>query len=444
MKRLLLKTIALILITIPFTNCEKESLDSPITDFVEQTTSSGIKTVPLEQTLAFLNTHQKKNKSSKNGNSINLNIDLESLRQVDITKTNAKLNIANATTKFDNVETQVLQIEIDGELQTVLLHHIINPQNKNPQTVDKNSNSYLTESVYSTNLSGVVISGFSLNNGSIFGTYNFSNSILPDPCWGIACGITLDEVVISSNTPSASNWAYNYYGNTSNVMMNYQFVRSANNYSSMGIAYASYYRSLEVEKWKKVIIEDSGPKIDPMKETKCFDRTSGGKLTVYVQQPKENSLDLIGPHEVGHVFVGIEQNGKIRVFGFYPPKSASRTQIALGKNYVSELRDNSRELYHVSISTNINATQMNNIINYVQNHPPTYNLNTYACVDFGITIGNLGGLNLPSTTVSDDWGLFNGRSPAKLGQEIRDMNSTSTKSIKKTKGNAPSKTNEQC
>jgi len=51
--------------------------------------------------------------------------------------------------------------------------------------------------------------------------------------------------MISSNAPSTSNWAYTYYANNANIMMNYQFVRSANNYSSMGIAYAAYYNSLE-------------------------------------------------------------------------------------------------------------------------------------------------------------------------------------------------------
>ena len=46
---------------------------------------------------------------------------------------------------------------------------------------------------------------------------------------------------------------------------------------------------------------------------------------------------------------------------------------------------------------------------------------------FGVVIGNMAGLNLPRTTVSGAFGFFKGRSPAKLGQELRAMNSTSTK-----------------
>jgi len=75
---------------------------------------------------------------------------LESLKQVEITNTNAKLNIANATTKFDNVETEVLQIEIDGELKTILLHHIPENNAANADTNNISTTSSFTGSVFST------------------------------------------------------------------------------------------------------------------------------------------------------------------------------------------------------------------------------------------------------------------------------------------------------
>ena len=70
----------------------------------------------------------------------------------------------------------------------------------------------------------------------------------------------------------------------------------------------------------------------------------------------------------------------------------------------------------ISSPKNITSCQLTSIVNYSINFPPTYNTNNYACADFGINIGNLGGMNLPSTTVSSL--LFNGRSPAILGQEV--------------------------
>ena len=167
-------------------------------------------------------------------------------------------------------------------------------------------------------------------------------------------------------------------------------------------------------------------------------------MTVYVEQPKENSEDLMGPNSVGHVFVGIEQDGKRRLIGYYPPATVSRLGVATGKDYTAEIRDNSGHQYHVSISTTVTSWQMRNIISYAENFPKTYNLNKYACTEFGIVIGNLAGLNLPSTTVKHPLGLFEGRLPGKLGQEIRERNSGNGKTIVKKKGKAPNKINEKC
>ena len=86
------------------------------------TQSDNLKTVPLNNSIRFLKQIKSKKLTSKGivSNDIDLNIDIESLEQVDLTNTDAKLNVASATTKFKTVETEFLQIEINGELQTVL------------------------------------------------------------------------------------------------------------------------------------------------------------------------------------------------------------------------------------------------------------------------------------------------------------------------------------
>jgi len=43
----------------------------------------------------------------------------------------------------------------------------------------------------------------------------------------------------------------------------------------------------ETSLWKNIIIESEGEKIDPKEELKCFDKNKGGKLTIYIKQPKE-------------------------------------------------------------------------------------------------------------------------------------------------------------
>ena len=219
-----------------------------------------LSTVPLESTLDFfnsLNTTNRLSRTSGDQNNIGLEIDIASLEQVDISDTDAKLNIANATTKFDNVETQILQIEIDGTLQTVLFHHIPEDTTASNRNSARAAGYSFTGSVFTTSLSGTVLSGFRINLGKISGSFNFKTPIYntdPDPCWGIGCGIALDEVVITS----PSNYAA-----VNHITMNnraYQWGRSSNNYSSMGTAYSNYYKQRAVSKF---VEEDVWNKEDP-------------------------------------------------------------------------------------------------------------------------------------------------------------------------------------
>lgn len=186
-------------------------------------------------------------------------------------------------------------------------------------------------------------------------------------------------------------------------------------------------------------IVDSGPKVDPKKENECFDTFQSAVLTIYVQQGKEGTRDLVGPNEVGHVFVGIKQGNIERYYGFYPKGGANSAMVAVGTDYTSEIRDNSETMYHVSISKTVSALQMSNIIAYANSPVGTYNVNNYACTDFGIAIGKMGGINLPSTKSTNL--IFSGTSPGNLGEDIRNTNfpnttKTTTKSVSpKRKGN---------
>ena len=240
------KIMTISIVTLFLFNCSDDvQEDNPLSED-QSLQEDDLSTVPLESTLDFfnsLNTTNRLNRVSGDQNNIGLEIDIASLEQVDISDTDAKLNIANATTKFDNVETQVLQIEIDGTLQTVLFHHIPEDTTATNRSSSRTTGYSFTGSVFTTNLSGTVLSGFRINLGNISGSFNFSTPIYntdPDPCWGIGCGIDLDEVVITS--PS------NYAAVNHTTMNNraYQWGRSNNNYSSMGTAFANYY-------WQKAV-----------------------------------------------------------------------------------------------------------------------------------------------------------------------------------------------
>lgn len=88
----------------------------------------------------------------------------------------------------------------------------------------------------------------------------------------------------------------------------------------------------------------------------------------------------------------------------------------------------------------MSGTELSYILDYLSNNvPATYNLNNYNCADFGIVIGNLADLSLPATTTTALMGMFSGRSPAQLGQDIRNSNPQSGVTIDTNGGNAPIK-----
>nr|WP_315149700.1 hypothetical protein [uncultured Flavobacterium sp.] len=186
-----------------------------------------------------------------------------------------------------------------------------------------------------------------------------------------------------------------------------------------------------------ILINIEGEKVDPKVETQCFDKSKPAVLTIYVQQPNENTRDKMGANSVGHTFIGIQQGGIQRILGFYP--DSPNASLISSQN--SELHDNSNTLYHISISVEIDAIELANVINYVNNYPKTYDLNNYNCSDFAIGAATNGGLNLPKTKGSYDAVIvnFKGHNPGDLGEDIRKMNTPSGATKSTTKGNAPKK-----
>ncbi len=201
------------------------------------TQTDNLKTVPLNNSIRFLKQINNKKLTSKGivSSDIDLYIDIESLEQVDLTNTDAKLNVATATTKFKSVETEFLQIEINGELQTVLFHYVPEKDITMSNGISTKDDSF-TGSVYSTDLDGRVLSGFEVNKGSVTGEYR-----LPTSSTG---PIPLNEVIIK-NTYKAQTYYGGIYFNNSDYTRTPNYL---NNYSSLGVAYAAYYKYLQTKK----------------------------------------------------------------------------------------------------------------------------------------------------------------------------------------------------
>lgn len=81
-------------------NCTSESPDNSVKEAKLDFQSTQLEIVPLEKSLDYFKELNSKQLAKKglNNNDIDLEIDLSSLEQVDVTDTDAKLNIATATT----------------------------------------------------------------------------------------------------------------------------------------------------------------------------------------------------------------------------------------------------------------------------------------------------------------------------------------------------------
>lgn len=184
-------------------------------------------------------------------------------------------------------------------------------------------------------------------------------------------------------------------------------------------------------------LNTGGGKIDPKKETNCFNQAEGATLTVFVEQPRPGTRDVNGPNQVGHTFIGIQQNGTSRFIGYYPDSPMA----SLIGSQDGELHSNENSNFNVSISISIGANQLASVITYINNYPQTYNLNKFNCTDFAIEVANRGGLNLPETIGTYNYGIgtFSGHNPGDLGEDIRNMTLPTNATRNTTGGKSPMK-----
>ena len=156
----------------------------------------------------------------------------------------------------------------------------------------------------------------------------------------------------------------------------------------------------------------------------CLDRNNPATVTIYVDQPKPETRDVINGGYVGHAFIGITQmqnNGTLNVsrfFGFYPETYAAPNNTS--DNGVLKV-DEGHE-YNISLSISITPAKLSELINYITNNNRSYDLSTYNCTSYVLSIANnVLGINLPSS--SSCW-LPNspsgcGNNPGDLGEDLR-------------------------
>ncbi|MCC9019615.1 hypothetical protein [Flavobacterium lipolyticum] len=199
-----------------------------------------LKTIAVTESVAFLKDFQQQQSTQKNAN-FNLTIDFKSIQQIDITDTDAKLTVVKAETGLDNVDSSILQIRINGELQTVLFN-LIPEEGFNNKKTGKVIDRYdeFSGAVVISDLKGIIKNNFVYKSGNLLGEVKSPG---PDP-------IPLNNVNVYPK-PKPSDISLPY------IMPGYQFrgEGSPTNYASMGVAFATYYTTAMVNEIEKRITD---------------------------------------------------------------------------------------------------------------------------------------------------------------------------------------------
>ncbi|WP_183878047.1 hypothetical protein [Pedobacter cryoconitis] len=180
-----------------------------------------------------------------------------------------------------------------------------------------------------------------------------------------------------------------------------------------------------------------GEKISDIKKyLQCIDSQKAATITIYVDQPENNSTDTWSGNpadpEVGHTFVTIQQGDTKRTFGYYPDKPVNPL---LKPSSSSTLIMDEGHKYNVKISIPVEPAQLQNVLNTSVNYKGTYNLNSYNCTDFGLSIIRASGLNMESN--EGNWPGGGGHNPGNFGQEVRNSKFPGNVTKDTVPGNAP-------
>lgn len=236
--------------------------------------------------------------------------------------------------------------------------------------------------------------------------------------------IQLEGVEVSAQINHSSD---SYRGGTTNIYLpsSYDFYTPEPNHfsnSDVGIALTPNATSFDY------ISPDN-----PITDSNCFfngiNLTQGAEVTIYVDEPKPNSGKIREGTEVGHTFVGILQNGKHYIYGFYPDVPGYKT--VLGSSVISILGNDGGHKYSVSIATNVSAEQLEEIVALSKSITERdYNLSKFNCTDFAGEVATIAGISLPNSYAH--WVIGKGSNPGRLGKALRENEKANTNG-----GNAP-------
>lgn len=250
----------------------------------------------------------------------------------------------------------------------------------------------------------------------------------------VSCLNTISETGSNGYTPEMAAWLQaqpkGVVGLFNNILRNSNCSYDAQNITISIIEIMMLNQSLNLGEALKISIYGEsideivvGPDtpIENMTEyLSCFNTSSNAanaKITIYVDEPTNNSDAILGADSVGHTFLSIEQGSNIASFGFYPKNG-------LGSFFTSVdgvMGDNSNTIFDVSLTIqNIPPNILQSIINQVIIFSNSdYDLEGQNCTDLGIDVVNLAGIPMPECNANPIY--FFGSTPGNAAEYIRNL-----------------------
>ena len=203
MKQTFLKAILLLFITIVFTNCDKEEITT------EQ--QGNIETVSITEVQNLFSIDEfSKNSKQKNEPYAIPNLDF--ISHEEITDSEELLTIIPAYTNYQNVYSRILLLKIEDSIESVIFSMVRDENSSTEQFSGK---------LYITDLDGNYINAFKVVDDILVSRFLKPTSIESksskslttskgdedeEDCWGIACGMEGEEVVINATKPKNINY----------------------------------------------------------------------------------------------------------------------------------------------------------------------------------------------------------------------------------------------
>jgi hypothetical protein len=150
----------------------------------------------------------------------------------------------------------------------------------------------------------------------------------------------------------------------------------------------------------------------------CFDSWKSATLIIYVDQPSYNSAECWVFANAGHTFIGLQQEGNNRTFGFYGVNGGD----IVNKQGDGVLAVNDDHFYNVSYTEQISPEALEKVLALLTKKPlPDYHLDKNNCTDFAMEIAKIAGIGIPPFSSTWPNGPDSGHCPGGLGEAIKGL-----------------------